>query len=119
MDTIQTASSFLAEYVPDIIRTWLYADSVAWTLVGFAGAGIFSSRFVIQWLYSERLGRLEVPSVFWLLSFWGSIMNLLYALHLDKAPLIAGTFILPFLYGRNLVLLSRGRKYPSPQDATS
>ena len=34
-------------------------------------------------------------------------MNLLYAMHLDKAPLVAGTFFLPILYGRNLVLLSR------------
>ena len=115
MENIQTAPSFFAEYVPDVIGMWLYMDSVAWTVVGFAGAAVFSSRFVLQWLYSERLGRLEVPAVFWLLSFWGSILNLLYALHLDKAPLIAGTFFLPVLYGRNLVLLARGRKPASRQ----
>lgn len=107
MGESQQAGSFLASYVPDLIGSWLYMDSVAWTIVGFAGAAIFSSRFVIQWLVSERLGRLEVPAAFWFLSFWGSIMNLLYAMHLDKAPLIAGTFFLPILYGRNLVLLSR------------
>ena len=45
-----------------------------WTVVGLAGNALFSSRFLIQWLYSERKGRLVVPPVFWHLSFWGSLV---------------------------------------------
>ncbi|MEZ5304007.1 MAG: lipid-A-disaccharide synthase N-terminal domain-containing protein [Verrucomicrobiales bacterium] len=93
---------FLGDSMP-----WLYVDSVAWTAVGLAGAGLFSSRFLIQWLTSEKEKKLVVPPLFWHLSFWGSVLNLIYALHIDKLPIILGCCFLPFLYGRNLVLLRR------------
>ena len=48
-----------------------------------------------------------VPGYFWQLSFWGSVLNLIYAMHLDSAPLLLGVAALPFIYGRNLVLLKR------------
>lgn len=86
---------------------WLYVESSVWTAVGFGGAIIFGSRFLLQWLQSEKEKRLVVPWYFWHLSFWGSCLNFLYFLHLDKAPLILGNCFLPVLYGRNLVLLYR------------
>ncbi len=88
---------------------WLYVESSAWTLIGFAGAIIFGSRFLLQWLQSEKEKRLVVPWYFWHLSFWGSCLNFVYFLHLDKAPLILGNCFLPVLYGRNLVLLYRSQ----------
>lgn len=99
---------FLQPLLDSLVGSWLYADSLIWTAVGFAGAGIFGSRFLLQWLSSEKRKQLVVPWYFWHLSFWGSSLNFLYALHLDKAPLIFGSCFLPFLYGRNLVLLYRG-----------
>ena len=88
---------------------WLYASTWWWTVIGFAGNILFGSRFIFQWLESERKNQLVVPSYFWQLSFWGSVLNLLYVLHLDSAPLILGVAALPFIYGRNLVLLRRTR----------
>lgn len=78
-----------------------------WTAVGFLGASIFGSRFVLQWLQSEKEKKLVVPWYFWHLSFWGSVLNLLYFMHLDKAPLIFGNCFLPFLYGRNIFFLRK------------
>lgn len=101
-------SGFLQPFAPNFIGSWLYADSWIWTVVGFTGAGVFSSRFLLQWLHSEKERALVVPWYFWHLSFWGGTINFVYALHIDKAPLIAGTIFLPILYGRNLVLLHRG-----------
>ena len=49
-----------------------------------------------------------MPRAFWYLSFWGSLISLIYAFHIDKAPVILGYVVLPVLYGRNLVLLHRG-----------
>jgi lipid-A-disaccharide synthase-like uncharacterized protein len=86
---------------------WLYASSWWWSAIGFAGNILFGSRFILQWLSSERKGSLVVPAYFWHLSFWGSVLNLFYALHLDSAPLLVGVAALPFIYGRNLVLLRR------------
>ena len=88
---------------------WLYADSILWTAVGLTGAGVFSSRFLLQWLQSEKEKQLVVPVYFWHLSFWGSTLNLIYALHIDKLPIILGCCFLPILYGRNLILLRRSR----------
>ena len=107
-DCIETAGGVLSPYLDTPFGHWLYVDSYLWTVVGFAGAITFGSRFLLQWLKSEKEKTLVVPWYFWHLSFWGSTLNLLYALHLDKAPLIAGSIFLPFLYGRNLVLLHRG-----------
>ena len=88
---------------------WLYAESVAWTAFGLAGNAIFSSRFIVQWWASEKKKRVVVPGIFWHLSFWGSLISLFYAFHVDKLPIILSTLFLPFLYGRNLSLLRRHR----------
>lgn len=101
---------FIRGYLEPVLGEWLYVDSRLWTVVGFLGAGIFGSRFLLQWMKSERERKLVVPWYFWHLSFWGSVLNLLYFLHLDKAPLILGNCFLPVLYGRNLILLRREGK---------
>lgn len=101
-------SSFLQSWLEPLLGRWLYADSALWTVVGFLGAAIFGSRFLLQWLQSEKEKKLVVPWYFWHLSFWGSVLNLLYFLHLDKAPLILGNCFLPFLYGRNILFLRAG-----------
>ena len=100
---------FIGGYVP-----WLFKDSLWWTAFGLLGNLLFSSRFLLQWVHSERIGRLEIPTVFWHLSFWGSVITLVYSFHIDKLPVILGYLFLPVLYARNLVLLSRGGRPGGP-----
>lgn len=103
-----TNGTFLQPY----LGTWLpflYSSSYLWTFFGFTGNLLFSSRFFFQWLASEKKKKLIVPAHFWHLSFWGSVINLIYALHIDNAPILFGVIALPFIYGRNLVLLQRSR----------
>jgi lipid-A-disaccharide synthase-like uncharacterized protein len=98
----------LSGYLP-----WLFRESLWWTAFGLLGNVLFTSRFIFQWAHSERLGRIEVPRIFWHLSFWGSVISLVYSFHIDKLPVILGYLFLPVLYARNLVLLSRtGRSVP-------
>ena len=104
-----TAGQFLQPYLGTWLP-WLYVSSYWWTALGFTGNILFGSRFILQWLASERRRTLVVPTYFWYLSFWGSLMNVVYAFHIDNAPIICGVIALPFIYGRNLVLLRRGRK---------
>ena len=104
-----TPGGFLRPILDDWLP-WLYYDSKLWTCVGFAGALVFGSRFLLQWLQSEKEKRLVVPWYFWHLSFWGSCLNFIYFIHLDKAPLILGNCFLPVLYGRNLILLYRSKE---------
>ncbi len=88
----------------------MYVSTWWWTAVGFAGNILFGSRFLFQWLESERKKSLVVPAYFWQLSFWGSVLNLFYAIHLDSAPLLLGAVALPFIYARNIVLSRRTTK---------
>jgi len=115
---VNDAGSFLEPVLGGLLP-WLYADSQWWTIFGLAGNLMFSSRFVIQWLYSEKLKRVVVPPVFWHLSFWGSLIALIYAFHVDKLPVILGYFFLPFLYARNLILLLRGQRADQANAAAS
>ena len=101
--------SFLAPYLAEQFP-WLYSESTAWTIIGLIGGACFGSRFIIQWLHSEKAKRVVVPDIFWHLSFVGSIITLVYALHIDRLPIILGLVFSPLLYGRNLVLLYRTRR---------
>jgi lipid-A-disaccharide synthase-like uncharacterized protein len=107
MAVMLATTAFLAPWLGPYLP-WLYADSTWWTAVGLTGNLLFSSRFVIQWLYSEKRGRLLVPPIFWHLSFWGSLISLVYALHVDKLPVVLSFLFLPALYLRNLALMRRG-----------
>jgi lipid-A-disaccharide synthase-like uncharacterized protein len=103
---MNATGGFLQPYL-GIWLPLLYTSSGWWTVVGFTGNILFGSRFVLQWLASEKEKKVVVPAFFWHLSFWGSVINLVYALHIDNAPIIFGVAALPFIYGRNLYLLYR------------
>jgi lipid-A-disaccharide synthase-like uncharacterized protein len=86
---------------------WFFQDNLLWTVFGLVGNVLFGSRFIIQWLHSEKHQRVIVPPIFWHISFWGSIVCVIYGLHIDKLPVILGYIFLPFLYARNLILLKK------------
>ena len=37
---------------------------IVFLVIGFAGQGIFASRFVIQWIHSEKKGESSIPIIF-------------------------------------------------------
>lgn len=102
-----TTLAFIRPWLSRILGDWLYVDSPIWSAVGFMGAVVFSSRFVMQWLQTEKEKKLVVPWYFWHLSFWGSVLNLIYFIHLDKAPPILGNCFLPFVYLRSIIFVTR------------
>lgn len=51
-----------------------------WLAIGFAGQLLFTSRFLVQWIASERSGRSVVPLAFWWFSLAGGVTLLAYAL---------------------------------------
>ncbi|MEE8580533.1 MAG: lipid-A-disaccharide synthase N-terminal domain-containing protein [Myxococcota bacterium] len=85
-----------------------WTDSPYWLAVGLLGNAAFASRFVLQWLASERAGRSVVPVAFWYLSILGSLVLLVYAIHL-RSPIFTLAY-LPnaFIYLRNISLERRG-----------
>ena len=103
------AGVFLQPLLGSVVP-WLYSESLFWTVFGLIGNFLFSLRFVVQWLHSEKKKELVVPDIFWHFSLWGSVITLIYAFHVDKLPVILGYFFLPILYARSLVLLSHGKR---------
>jgi lipid-A-disaccharide synthase-like uncharacterized protein len=83
--------------------------STFWLVLGFSGQGLFASRFLVQWISSERKRRSHIPVAFWYLSILGGLITLAYAIHLGDPPFILGQSMGVFVYSRNLVLLKRGR----------
>jgi len=108
--------TFLQPLLGDALP-WLYADTLLWTGIGLIGNALFSSRFLYQWLHSEKKRKLLVPPAFWYISFWGSTIALLYAVHIDKLPIILGYCFMPFIYARNISLLRRGEREGQAESA--
>ena len=84
-----------------------WTDDPRWLAAGLLGNAVFFSRFLVQWLASERAGISYVPRVFWHVSLIGSAFLLAYALH-GRDPIFVLAY-LPngFVYLRNLALLRR------------
>jgi lipid-A-disaccharide synthase-like uncharacterized protein len=85
------------------------SNEVFWLTVGFAGQALFSARFLVQWLHSERHGRCLIPTAFWYFSIGGGLTLLCYALYRRDPVFIAGQLTGLLIYGRNLHFLARER----------
>ena len=78
-----------------------------WIILGFIGQAMFTARFVVQWIASERKGESVVPVYFWFLSIFGSTTVLIYAIHKRDPVFIAAYGFGNFIYFRNLILIYR------------
>lgn len=81
-----------------------------WVLVGLLGQLMFTGRFVIQWLASERAGRSVVPVAFWYFSLTGGLIVLAYGIHKLDPVIILGQMPGTVIYSRNLWLIRAERR---------
>ena len=78
--------------------------------IGFIGQGLFASRFVVQWIYSEKKGESSIPIIFWYLSIFGGIGLLIYAISRKDPVIITGQLFGILIYTRNLILIYKKKK---------
>ncbi|MGC3874620.1 lipid-A-disaccharide synthase N-terminal domain-containing protein [Halomonas sp. GXIMD04776] len=90
-----------------------------WLGIGFLGQALFSARFLVQWLASERAKRSIVPTAFWFLSLGGGATLLAYALYRRDPVFIAGQGAGLFIYVRNLMLIRRETRQRAETSDTS
>ena len=76
-------------------------------IIGFLGQGLFASRFIVQWIYSEKKGSSEIPIIFWYLSIFGGLGLLTYAIFRKDPVIIVGQLCGILIYTRNLYLIYR------------
>lgn len=79
----------------------------AWLTIGFLGQALFSARFLVQWIASERKKQSVVPVHFWYFSMGGGITLLLYAIYRLDPVFILGQATGLFVYARNLWFIHR------------
>lgn len=85
-------------------------DSWFWLGFGLLGQAAFASRFLIQWIASERAGRSTFPMAFWYLSLVGSMILLIYAFHRMEPVFLLAYLPNAFIYTRNIILIRRGER---------
>ena len=83
-------------------------------LLGLLGQVLFFSRFLVQWLASEKTGKSVVPVSFWYLSIGGGGLLLFYAVWRKDPVIILGQLVGLFVYIRNLMLIYRHKNPASP-----
>lgn len=92
-------------------------SKTVWIVIGFVGQGLFTSRFLIQWIYSEKKRKSVIPTAFWYFSLGGGLTLLAYAIHRRDPVFIAGQATGVVVYLRNLMLISKERKRLKTQAA--
>ena len=90
-----------------------------WLVVGLAAQLMFTGRFVVQWIASEKKGMSYIPVSFWWLSVVGGGLLLCYAIYRRDPVFILGQLTGQIVYTRNLILISRRRSQERCDEAAS
>src|SRR6201998_467357 len=85
-----------------------------WVALGIVAQALFTMRFLVQWIASERAGHSVIPMAFWLFSIGGGLLLLVYALDRKDIVFISGQAFGVFVYLRNLYFVLRDRKTAAP-----
>src|SRR4051795_4793538 len=81
-----------------------------WLAIGFLGQAVFTARFLVQWVASERRRDSVVPVAFWWLSLLGGFTLLAYATYRRDPVIILGQSMGVFVYVRNLMLVAKAKR---------
>ena len=84
-------------------------ETSLWIGIGLAGQLLFTSRFLVQWIASERARESIVPVAFWYFSLAGGLMLLSYAVYRADPVFILGQALGVVIYLRNLWLIHAKR----------
>ncbi len=86
------------------------ATDKIWLAIGLAAQLLFSMRFLVQWLASERARRSIVPEAFWYFSLSGGALLLAYAIYRVDPVFILGQGLGLFIYARNVHFIRAGKR---------
>ena len=88
---------------------YLYEVFVAkfdfWLAFGIVAQLLFTARFLVQWISSERAGKSVVPMAFWFFSIAGGLMTLVYGIVKREPVIIMGQAMATVIYVRNIMLI--------------
>jgi lipid-A-disaccharide synthase-like uncharacterized protein len=81
-----------------------------WKVIGWCGNAVFFSRFIVQWLATEKKKQVVIPVAFWWLSLAGAMLLLSYSLFYHKDSVFIFAYLPTFIpYTRNIIIHYRNR----------
>lgn len=95
----------LGDYLYDVF----VAKFDFWLAFGLVAQLLFTARFLVQWISSERAGKSVVPISFWFFSMAGGTMTLVYGVAKREPVIILGQSLATIIYIRNIMLIVRNR----------
>jgi lipid-A-disaccharide synthase-like uncharacterized protein len=95
----------LGDYLYDVF----VAKFDFWLAFGLVAQLLFTARFLVQWISSERAGRSVIPIAFWFFSMGGGTMTLIYGIAKREPVIIIGQSAATLIYIRNIMLIVRHR----------
>jgi lipid-A-disaccharide synthase-like uncharacterized protein len=96
----------MPSYLSDLLKVKL--DT--WLVLGLVAQGMFTMRFLVQWIASERARASVIPVAFWFFSIGGSVLLLTYALYRRDPVFIVGQAFGLVVYIRNLYFIINRQK---------
>jgi lipid-A-disaccharide synthase-like uncharacterized protein len=100
----------LSQAVGSYLHEVFVAKFQWWVLLGYVAQILFTMRFLVQWIASERAGKMVMPIAFWFFSIGGGLLLLVYALQIRDPVFILGQSFGVFVYARNLYFELRDRR---------
>ncbi len=82
--------------------------------IGFLSQILFSARLLVQWISSEKEGRVLSPLLFWQFSILASFLMMIYGILRNDLAIIFGQSITYGVYIRNLHFQGFWDKIPRP-----
>ena len=89
---------------------------LTWLGLGLVAQLMFSMRFLIQWIATERARTSIVPETFWYFSFAGGVLLLAYAIYRLDPVFILGQTTGLIIYSRNIYFIWLGRRLTNPPE---
>lgn len=86
---------------------------LVWLGVGLLAQLMFSMRFIVQWIASERARQSIVPEMFWYFSLLGGAMLFAYAIYRVDPVFMLGQGAGLLIYARNIQFIWRGKRQAS------
>jgi lipid-A-disaccharide synthase-like uncharacterized protein len=81
-----------------------------WLIFGFIGQAMFTMRFIVQWIASEKKKESIIPVSFWYFSLAGGLIVLFYAIHRMDPVFILAYLPGNFIYFRNLYFIYKKKR---------
>ena len=85
-------------------------SEMLWVIIGLLGQLIFFSRWVVQWIASEKNSKSVIPTPFWWCSLCGGLITFVYAYHISSFPFMIAQFTGIIIYIRNIYLIIKANK---------